>query len=377
MDSALAPLQAQLDAVVNINAPDLLSYAGWMANQAALKQRMEGMQGTWLLVATPRACECSYFVRQRGGVVVQPLQLTAAKLMHSIARTQCLLVTLNAEQEGVLSLAAHYSLPYCCLLLAAACACLQPWRKTRLRAAQQAANVKQKSHMTSTRRWWSASKTQHLAAATHWHWAHTQFLAGHPQQQLQQQVLARQQERTAAWQQRKQPVQHLLGYPRTRQQQGSSRRYDVVPCLLLLCAGLQHCAVCACLDLHILTVRLSQQCMQLHVLPTTAGHLVRTLGFAVSTVGKLCSLRCVVLCCSQVTKELPPWLKSKVNAADAAVGGMVSAEQPSGAGPGLGFKAEGDGLGLKADPGMKMEGIKVDPGLKLDLEFKQVSGQSG
>lgn len=44
MDSALAPLQTQLDAVVNINAPDLLSYAGWMANQAALKQRMDGEQ---------------------------------------------------------------------------------------------------------------------------------------------------------------------------------------------------------------------------------------------------------------------------------------------------------------------------------------------
>lgn len=53
MDSALAPLQAQLDAVVNINAPDLLSYAGWMANQAALKQRMEGED-------TPAGCSNSH-----------------------------------------------------------------------------------------------------------------------------------------------------------------------------------------------------------------------------------------------------------------------------------------------------------------------------
>jgi hypothetical protein len=47
MDSALAPLQTQLDAVVNINAPDLLSYAGWMANQAALRQRMDGKTSCW------------------------------------------------------------------------------------------------------------------------------------------------------------------------------------------------------------------------------------------------------------------------------------------------------------------------------------------
>lgn len=60
MDSALAPLQTQLDAVVNINAPDLLSYAGWMANQAALKQRMDGEQlpglARWHSIWRTRPC---------------------------------------------------------------------------------------------------------------------------------------------------------------------------------------------------------------------------------------------------------------------------------------------------------------------------------
>lgn len=78
--------------------------------------------------------------------------------------------------------------------------------------------------MTSTRRWWSASKTLHLAAATHWHMAHTQSMAGHPQQQ-QQVVGARQREHTAACLQHNQPVQLLPGCPKALQHQASSRRY--------------------------------------------------------------------------------------------------------------------------------------------------------
>lgn len=100
MDSALAPLQAQVDAVVNINAPDLLSYAGWMANQAALKQRMEGKQGSWLLAAAPRACNCSHSVRQRDSVVVKPLQLMTAELLRSFAK--CMLVW-SAKQGSALA----------------------------------------------------------------------------------------------------------------------------------------------------------------------------------------------------------------------------------------------------------------------------------
>lgn len=58
---------------------------------------------------------------------------------------------------------------------------------------------------------------------------------------------------------------------------------------------------------------------------------------------------------------------------------MVSAEQhhQPGAGSGFGVKAEGDSLGLKADPGVKVEGIKADAGFKLDPELKQVSEQPG
>jgi hypothetical protein len=42
IDAELAPLTTQLAAVQNISPPDFLSYATWLANQAAVKQRWDG-----------------------------------------------------------------------------------------------------------------------------------------------------------------------------------------------------------------------------------------------------------------------------------------------------------------------------------------------
>jgi hypothetical protein len=42
MDAALAPLTSQLAAVEGINPPDFNTYATWLHNQVAIKQRLDG-----------------------------------------------------------------------------------------------------------------------------------------------------------------------------------------------------------------------------------------------------------------------------------------------------------------------------------------------
>lgn len=45
MDQNLLPLTTQLDAIADMNPPDLLSYPAWLTNEAGLKQRLQGKQG--------------------------------------------------------------------------------------------------------------------------------------------------------------------------------------------------------------------------------------------------------------------------------------------------------------------------------------------